>query len=83
MEYRIDKLQGNLPRDRLGMIEFASLYEPFVAYSKDKALDEPSDLTDFRWLLEEWRVSLFAQPLGTQEPVSLKRLEKRWAEIVG
>lgn len=83
MEYRIDKLQGNLPRDRLGMIEFASLYEPFVAYSKDKPLDEPSDLTDFRWLLEEWRVSLFAQPLGTQEPVSLKRLEKRWAEIVG
>ncbi|MCY0966745.1 ATP-dependent RNA helicase HrpA [Parathalassolituus penaei] len=83
MEYRIDKLQGNLPRDRLGMVEFASVYEPFVAYTKDKPLDEPSDLTDFRWLLEEWRVSLFAQPLGTQEPVSLKRLEKRWGEIIG
>ena len=83
MEYRIDKLQGNLPRDRVAMLEYSSVYEPFVAYTKDKPLDEPSDLTDFRWLLEEWRVSLFAQPLGTQEPVSLKRLERRWGEIIG
>lgn len=39
------------------------------------------ELEEFGWLLEEWRVSLFAQPLGTKEPVSLKRLQKRWAEI--
>ena len=83
MEYRLDKLQGNLPRDRVSMTEFASVYEPFVAYTKDKPLDEPGELTDFRWALEEWRVSLFAQPLGTKEPVSIKRLEKRWAEIIG
>ncbi len=83
MEYRIDKLQGNLPRDRVSMMEFASVNDVFLAYTKDKPLDEPGELTDFRWLLEEWRVSMFAQPLGTQEPVSLKRLEKRWAEVIG
>ncbi|WP_423837481.1 DUF3418 domain-containing protein [Thalassolituus oleivorans] len=41
-----------------------------------------STLVEFGWLLEELRISLFAQPLGTQEPVSLKRLQKRWADIV-
>jgi ATP-dependent helicase HrpA len=39
-------------------------------------------LDDFRWMLEELRVSLFAQALGTRYPVSEKRLEKAWREIV-
>ncbi|MGB1092116.1 MAG: DUF3418 domain-containing protein, partial [Oceanobacter sp.] len=83
MDYRIDKLQGNLPRDRLGMTEFASLWEPFQKQTQGMDLTDPENpFTEFRWLLEEWRVSLFAQPLGTKEAVSLKRLEKRWAELV-
>ena len=36
---------------------------------------------EFRWLLEELRVSLFAQELRTPQPVSIKRLEKAWAQI--
>ena len=39
-------------------------------------------LEDFRWLLEELRVSLFAQELRTPQPVSVKRLEKVWAQLV-
>jgi ATP-dependent helicase HrpA len=38
-------------------------------------------MADFRWRLEELRVSLFAQQLKTPEPVSVKRLEKLWAEL--
>ena len=38
-------------------------------------------LQDYRWLIEELRVSLFAQELKTPFPVSIKRLEKTWAEI--
>ena len=38
-------------------------------------------LEDFRWLLEELRVSLFAQELRTPHPVSFKRLDKAWAEL--
>ncbi len=38
-------------------------------------------LGDFRWLLEELRVSLFAQELKTPFPVSFKRVEKAWAEL--
>ena len=38
-------------------------------------------LVEFRWLLEELRVSLFAQELRTPVPVSLKRVEKAWAAV--
>ena len=38
-------------------------------------------LAAFRWLLEELRVSLFAQELRTPIPVSFKRVERAWAEL--
>jgi ATP-dependent helicase HrpA len=38
-------------------------------------------LDEFRWLLEELTVSLFAQELRTPQPVSYKRLERAWAEL--
>jgi ATP-dependent helicase HrpA len=38
----------------------------------------PPAIVEYRWLLEELRVSLFAQALGTQRPVSTKRLEQAW-----
>jgi ATP-dependent helicase HrpA len=38
-------------------------------------------LEEFRWMLEELRVSLFAQELRTPQPVSAKRLEKVWLQI--
>jgi ATP-dependent helicase HrpA len=41
----------------------------------------PPELQDYRWLIEELRVSLFAQELKTPFPVSIKRLEKIWQEI--
>jgi ATP-dependent helicase HrpA len=41
----------------------------------------PCALQDYRWLIEELRVSLFAQELKTPFPVSIKRLEKTWADI--
>lgn len=40
-------------------------------------------LDDFRWQLEELRVSLFAQELRTPQPVSVKRLDKVWAQLTG
>jgi len=41
---------------------------------------EPA-LEEFRWLLEELRVSLFAQELKTPFPVSFKRLAKAWSDL--
>jgi ATP-dependent RNA helicase HrpA len=42
----------------------------------------PSAMVDYRWLIEELRVSLFAQSLGTVQPVSAKRLEQSWQRAV-
>lgn len=38
-------------------------------------------MLEFRWLLEELRVSLFAQELRTTQPVSVKRLDKAWSQL--
>jgi ATP-dependent helicase HrpA len=40
-------------------------------------------LDEYRWLLEELRVGLFAQELRTPQPVSAKRLDRVWAQIDG
>jgi ATP-dependent helicase HrpA len=40
-------------------------------------------LDEYRWLLEELRVSLFAQELRTPQPVSVKRLDKAWQQVAG
>ncbi len=45
-------------------------------------VQEGQKMQEFRWLIQEYRVSLFAQPLGTSQPVSAKRLEKAWQEVV-
>jgi ATP-dependent helicase HrpA len=42
----------------------------------------PNAMVEYRWLLEELRVSLFAQALGTVRPVSTKRLEQLWQRAV-
>jgi ATP-dependent helicase HrpA len=52
------------------------------AVAARKGVPDPR-LEEFRWLLEELRVSLFAQELRTPMPVSVKRLQKVWASIGG
>jgi ATP-dependent helicase HrpA len=42
---------------------------------------DPVALAELRWLIEEWRVSLFAQELKTAEPVSVKRLARALAAL--
>ncbi|HVY64875.1 MAG TPA: ATP-dependent RNA helicase HrpA [Gammaproteobacteria bacterium] len=42
----------------------------------------PDAIVEYRWLLEELRVSLFAQALGTARPVSAKRLEQLWSRAL-
>tara|TARA_B100001059_G_scaffold236557_1_gene287756 strand:+ start:2335 stop:6270 length:3936 start_codon:yes stop_codon:yes gene_type:complete len=81
--YRLDKLQGQLQRDRLRIAEveeLASLHQAGVKQLGVPCHASP-ELMNFYWLLQELRMSLFAQPLGTSEPVSNKRLRQKWNEI--
>ncbi len=70
---------GSGGRDRQQMAQL----EPFLArYQAAHDTGARNDaLERFRWLLEEFRVSLFAQHLGTSEPVSAVRLERAWDEV--
>ena len=73
---RLDKLRADPARDARLAAELAALEHP---YRRDAARRAPSaDFEQFGWLLEELRVSLFAQELKTPVPVSAKRLAKLW-----
>ena len=77
---RIDKLRTNPARDAQLMADWKSLAQPFERewLAKAKAGVTDPQLEEFRWLLEELRVGLFAQELKTPMPVSVKRLQKIW-----
>lgn len=78
---RLDKLRADPARDAARMAEVKpqeQRYWRLVAERKGAVDDRMQEL---RWLLEELRVSFFAQELRTPQPVSLKRLEKVWAQL--
>jgi len=76
---RLDNLNGNAHKDRALRLQIQSLWDDYKVELKKSG---PSvELDEFRWMLEEFRVSLFAQNLGTAFPVSEKRLSKRLTEI--
>jgi ATP-dependent helicase HrpA len=81
MSLRLAKLAHHLPRDISNMNDMTKLEAAFRKRCQHAADEPNAELEQFRWLLQELRVSLFAQELKTPMPVSVKRLEKRWQEI--
>ncbi len=83
IQLRLDKLQHAAPRDQQRIREIQPLLDQWQAYDqrlrKDRRGDERID--EIRWMLEELRISLFAQEVGTAYPVSVKRVERRWREM--
>ncbi|MEO0364891.1 MAG: ATP-dependent RNA helicase HrpA [Pseudomonadota bacterium] len=81
-ELRLERIAGNPARDNESMAMVHSLEARRRALTAFTGLSQRRAAEEFRWLIEELRVSLFAQSLGTREKVSLRRLEKRWDEIL-
>ncbi|WP_322029708.1 ATP-dependent RNA helicase HrpA [Paraburkholderia sp. J76] len=78
---RIDKLRADPARDARQAAEFQPLAQQYQrALSQRGGVFDPR-LSEFRWLLEELRISLFAQELRTPMPVSVKRLYKVWESM--
>jgi ATP-dependent helicase HrpA len=80
---RLDKLPGAAARDQQRMQEMADVQSDWLGrwqQAVERGLVDPR-LEEIRWLLEELRVSLFAQELGTAQPVSVKRIRRRWEEL--
>jgi ATP-dependent helicase HrpA len=83
MSLRLKKLATNgLPRDKQAHDQVAPRWQAYQERLADHAkrrIDDP-ELPLVRWMLEELRVSLFAQELGTSTPISPQRLDKQWAK---
>ena len=83
MDLRLDKYPGNPERDMRHAAVIAGFwqqYERRLEKHRKAGIDDPT-LTEFRWQIEELRISLFAQELKTPYPVSVKRLQKLWEEV--
>ena len=78
---RVEALADSPGRDRQRMTEFERAAAAYADAGGALPLDADAaaTLAHARWLLEEYRVSLFAQQLGTAEPVSLQRITKALA----
>ncbi|KAB7627529.1 ATP-dependent RNA helicase HrpA [Alkalilimnicola sp. S0819] len=80
---RLDKIARDPGRDRPGLRRIRPLWEQYLERRRQhesRGIDDAA-LRQYRWLLEEFRVSLFAQELGTAVPVSEKRLHQLWKEV--
>ena len=85
VELRLEKLGSQVQKDRVWSGELANLWAQYKARADKHAQEGKRDeqLTVYRWWLEEYRVSLFAQQLGTKVPISDKRLSKQWSQVEG
>jgi ATP-dependent helicase HrpA len=80
---RLDKLRADPARDARLAAELAAIEQPYrrEAPARARAGTANAQFIQFGWLLEELRVSLFAQEVRTPVPVSTKRLAKLWETL--
>lgn len=85
VELRLEKLPSQVQKDRVWSGELANAWAQYATRLAKHAREGKHDpqLLLYRWWLEEYRVSLFAQQLGTTVPISDKRLSKQWAQVDG
>nr|WP_315487441.1 ATP-dependent RNA helicase HrpA [uncultured Undibacterium sp.] len=79
---RMDKLRADPTRDAKLLADWNSVAQAWQRTPRKSGVDADPKLIEFRWLLEELRVSLFAQELKTPMPVSVKRLQKVWESLL-
>jgi len=78
---RIDKLREDPARDASKMAELKPWEQKYWRLVAERKGATDERMLAYRWLLEELRVSFFAQELRTPQPVSIKRLEKAWLQM--
>jgi len=84
IESRLERFKSQLPKENAAVQELRD-WQQKIDIAQTQCLPHTSEhkaLNDFAWSIEEYRVSLFAQQLGTQKPISAKRLQKQW-DVIG
>jgi ATP-dependent helicase HrpA len=79
---RLDKLRADPARDAQRLADLKPQEQRYWRLVAERKGAVDARMLEFRWLLEELRVSLFAQELRTPQPVSVKRLDKVWAQLL-
>ncbi|GJL71857.1 MAG: ATP-dependent helicase [Nitrosomonas sp.] len=83
MDMRLEKFSNNPQRDGQHSVQIMTLWNQYMQRMekhRQMAIYDPN-LIEFRWQIEELRISLFAQELKTPMPVSVKRLHKLWEKV--
>jgi len=78
---RLDKVRADPARDAQRMTELKAQEQRYWRLVAERKGAQDARMLEFRWLLEELRVSFFAQELRTPQPVSVKRLDKTWSQL--
>ncbi|OYU00341.1 MAG: ATP-dependent RNA helicase HrpA [Burkholderiales bacterium PBB1] len=78
---RLDKWRADPARDAARLAELRPIEQRYLRTVAERKGVRDARLEEFRWLLEELRISLFAQELRTPQPVSAKRLDKVWTQL--
>ncbi len=78
---RLDKLRADPARDAAKLQELQPLEQRYWRLVAERKGQQDARMQEYRWMLEELRVSFFAQELRTPYPVSTKRLDKLWAQL--
>ncbi len=81
VQLRLDKLRSDPARDAAKFAELRPQDQRFWRMVAERKGVQDARLQELRWLLEELRVSFFAQELRTPQPVSVKRLDKAWTQL--
>lgn len=81
VHYRLDRYRDDPARDESRRADIERLSVPLMRARAARRGQPDSRLDEFGWMLQELRVSLFAQQLRTPMPVSVKRLERVWMSI--
>ncbi|MGB0937109.1 MAG: DUF3418 domain-containing protein, partial [Colwellia sp.] len=82
---RLEKLNIDPNQDRLKLIDINKAEDALAGLvaKQRKDLPLPQEIAQSRWLIEELRISLFAQNLGTSQPISLKRIMNHLKALEG
>jgi ATP-dependent helicase HrpA len=85
IQMRLEKAVLNPQKDKLALMEiqpYWKKYQEFLQKKESLTVQQNATLEDYRWWIEELRVSLFAQSVKTLVPISLKRLDKQWELVL-
>lgn len=78
---RLEKYRADPARDAAKLAELRPQEQRYWRLVAERKGAVDARMQELRWLLEELRVSFFAQELRTPQPVSVKRLDKLWAQV--